>query len=168
MGCSRYLIALLLVLFLVFIVSSSSFTAAQEETGLEDIIRAQNALMGCFDATKAAEAAGADVTNLLTRLNKACDLLAQAENAFRSGDFNLASSKAKAAVPIAEKVSSDARNLESVALVNAKNTFWLTTTFSITSLAVFIFILFFVWRRFKRNYIKNLSSKKPELTENED
>jgi uncharacterized membrane protein YccC len=150
----------------MFTFSFPSLTAAQEITVSKDIITAQNALTASFDAISVAEAAGANVTNLLAQLNQASDLLAQAENAFRSGDLNLASRKANAVVPIAEKVSYAAKNLESAAMVNATETFLLTLAFSITGIGVFVFILLFIWRRFKRAHMMKVLGMKPEVVEN--
>lgn len=151
----------------MFSVCSSSFISAQLDSPLLAIFDAQSKIENCFKAVQRAELAGANITDLLTQLNEACDLVAQAENAYRLGDVNLSLIKAGAAVPIAEKVSSEAKIAESGALINSNSRFWFAVAFLFVGLVVYVSVLFFVWRRFKRNYVKKLLGLKPEVVENE-
>jgi Na+/H+ antiporter NhaC len=66
-------------------------------------------------------------------------------------------------LPIAQQVISAAQNAKQTAQVTAQNSFYATIAFTVIGSIIFVFVLFMVWRRLKRNYIKNLSEAKPEL-----
>ena len=113
-----------------------------------------------------AEKAGANVTGLLAQLNTAAGVLAQAENSFRTGDFNTAATQADSVLPIAQEVTNSAQDAKQTAVVSGQNAFWFTIAFTEIGASVFVLVLFLVWRRFKRGYKKKLLGLKPEVVEN--
>ena len=110
---------------------------------------------------------GANVTVLLKQLNDASGLLAQAENAYRTGDNDTAVNDASAVLPIAQQVIKQAQTAKETALASGKNAFWSMITSTIIVAAVFVVALFLVWRLLRRNYIKSLLQAKPEVTNSE-
>ncbi len=129
------------------------------------MLQATNITVGqAFNAVLDAEKAGANVTQLLAKLNTAGELLADAQNAFNSGNnvVNI-TSMAENASQIAVQVKGDALHLRDVSLVESRNIFWLTVIFSFVGTVVFLVSLLFVWRRFKRSYMKKLFGMKPEV-----
>lgn len=106
---------------------------------------------------------GGNVTQLMTRLNDAGQLLAEAENAYQNGNLSEVSSKAQSARLIANQVNSETLNLRYLSLIGTQDSFWLTLVFSVIGAVAFTTILSFVWRRFKRAYIKKLLEMKPEV-----
>jgi hypothetical protein len=139
------------------------YVFAQTDQTASKLQAASTAVSQAFNAVLAAEKAGANVTGLLAQLNVAQGNLAQAENSYRTGDFNTATVQADNVLPIAQEVATAAQNAKQTATVSGKNAFWSTIAFTVIAGFVFVLALFLVWRRFKRSYIKSLSEAKPEL-----
>lgn len=125
------------------------------------VAKAENAVDQAFSAILEAEQAGANVTNLLTRLNYAGELLAQAEIAVRKEDSN-AGAKAEVALSTAQEVETAAVAAKSKALDDGANALWSSAAFSIVGAVIFVLALFLVWRQFKRWPLKRLLETKPE------
>ena len=162
---SKYTTALVLALLLLTVTIAAFQTPlvlADEKASIET---ADLSINQAFISVLAAEKAGGNVTQLLTELNTAGELLAEAENAYRSGNLANVASKAENARQIADQVNSDALTLRDVSLVESQNNFWMTLAFSVVSVVVFGIVLLLVWRRFKRGYIKKLFALKPEVVE---
>ena len=158
-------LALALLLLTVTIAAfQTPLVLADEKASIET---ANLSINQAFTSVLAAEKAGANVTPLLTELNTAGELLAEAQNAYSSGNLSNVASKAENARIIADQVNSDALTLRDVSLVESQNNFWLTLTFSVVGAVVFGIALLLVWRRFKRGYMKKLLSLKPEVVDNE-
>jgi len=141
--------------------------AAQTDQTASKLQAANNAVEQAFNAVLDAEQAGANVTDLLSQLNVAGGYLAQAENAYRTGDSSTAATKADSVLPIAQQVMTAAQSAKQTATTSGQNAFWETIAFTIIGSIAFVYVLLLVWRRVKRNYIKNLSEAKPELVNNE-
>jgi hypothetical protein len=140
-------------------------------TGADDaslsVGNADIAVRQAFNATLDAERASANVSGLIARLNEAGGLLDEAEVALVNGNSTEASSKAGQCIGIAESVQSDADALKATALDQARTVFWTYLVFSVVSSAAFVVVLVLVWRRFKRRYVGNVLSMKPEVKSNE-
>jgi methionine-rich copper-binding protein CopC len=140
-----------------------NYVVAQTDQAGSKLQAANSAFAQAFNAALDAERAGANVTVLLGRLNVAADLLAQAEMSYSNGDADNTADKADSALSIALEVKSDAVSVENAALVAYQNGFWLTVGFSVIGVAVFVFVLFLVWRLVKQSYVKNFLGAKPEV-----
>ena len=101
---------------------------------------------------------------MLKQLNDASSLLAQAENAYRTGGDNTAVNDASAVLSIAQQVTAQAETTKEAALASGKNAFWPMITITVVADAVFVAALFLVWRLLKRTYVKGLMEAKPEVT----
>jgi len=157
---SMSLLAILL-LSLCFVGLNTAF--AQTNQANSKLQEANIAVNQAFNAVLDAEKAGANVTDLLTQINTAQSILAQADNSFRTGDSNTAATQADSVLPIAQQVTLDAQNAKQTAIVSSQNAFWTTIALTIVGVSVFALVLFLVWRRFRQNYIKGLSESKPEV-----
>ena len=100
---------------------------------------------------------------MLKQLNDASSLLAQAENAYRTGDNNTAVNDASDVLSIAQQVTTQAQTAKETALSSGKKAFWSMITITLIAAVVFVAALFLVWRLLKRNYIKGLLEAKPEV-----
>ena len=161
------IIALLIMLTLsVCLLSVQQATAQTDQTAIE-LQSVNNAVGKAFTAVLDAEKAGANVTSLLSQLNNANDQLAQAENAYRTGDSTAASNKADAALSIALQVTKAAQDTQQSAKVSTQNSNISTIAFSVGGAVIFVIVLFLIWLLFKQNYIKRLSEAKPELVSHE-
>ncbi|MGD0072495.1 MAG: hypothetical protein ABSB71_13160 [Candidatus Bathyarchaeia archaeon] len=145
---------------------SGHYVFAQTDQTASKLQAANTAVERAFNAVLDAEKAGANVTGLLAQLNVAAGVLAQAENSFRTGDFNTSAVQADNVLPIAQEVTNSAQDAKQTALVSGQNAFWFTIAFTEVGASVFVLVLFLVWRRFKRGYIKKLPGLKPEVVEN--
>jgi hypothetical protein len=137
--------------------------ASNETTSIQ---AANSSINQAFTNVLAAEKAGGNVTQLLARLSSAGELLAEADNAYRSGNLANVTSEAENAGLIADQVNSDAISLQNASISRSQNNFLLTLIFSVDGVFVFVVVLFLVWRRVKRGYMKRLRGLKPEVVEN--
>jgi len=165
--CGRFVKAPLLFL-LVFMVFSLSLTCLPFYVSAGDeassaIGGADNALKRAFEAVLEAEKSGVNVSSLMVKLNEAGGLLAEAENAYRIGNFSEAVSKAEQCSLVADGVVGEALSLKSSALADAQKAVLQTLTFSWVGGAAFLAVLFFVWGWFKRAYAEKLLKMKPEV-----
>lgn len=141
-------------------VSDTLVTVSTSDQASQSLVQAERTVGEAVNAVLNAEAAGANVTGLLTTLNQAATLLAQAEEANRTGDANAVTDYAGKAASIASQVNTDATNTKAAALISARDALWIRT---IIIASVFLFVLFLVWRRVRRSYINSLSDVKPEV-----
>jgi hypothetical protein len=130
-------------------------------------LQAANSAIGqAFNTVLEAEKAGANVTQLLGKLNTAGELLAEAENAYNSGKAANVTSLVENARQIADQVNVDALNSRNVSLIESRNSFWSVLIFSVVGIVVFGVSMMIFWRRFKRSFTKKLLGLKPEVVEN--
>jgi hypothetical protein len=127
---------------------------------------ADNALRRAFEAVLEAERAGVNVSDLIVKLDEAGGLLAEAENAYRVGNFSEAVSKAEQCSMQADGVVGEALSLKNSALADAQKAVLQTLTFSWVGGVAFLAVLFFVWGWFKRAYAGKLMKMKPEVASN--
>jgi len=161
--CKLLSITLLAILALSICILRIPSTTAQTNQTQSNLQAANTAVNQAFSAVLDAEKAGANVTDLLSQLSYAGSILAGAENSYRAGDYNKAAIQADSVLPMAQQVTAAAQTAKQTATVNTQNAFWATIAFTVIGAFVFLWVLLLVWRRFKRNYIKNLSEAKPEL-----
>jgi len=110
-----------------------------------------------------AEKAGANITHLMSRLQDAGNLLVEAENYYLNGDINQSTVLAALVRSEAYEIAGEAASLESLAIVDSLNVFWLTLIFSMVGGLVFVLVLILVWFWFKARYMKKLLRAKPEV-----
>jgi hypothetical protein len=145
---------------------SEHFVFAQPDETASKLQVANNTVAQAFNSVLDAEKAGGNVTQLMVKLNTSGDLLADAQNAYNSGNMSNVASNAESARQIAEQVNFDAVNLRNVSLDQSQNSLWFTLAFSVIGAIVFGISLFIVWRRFKRSHMNKLLGMKPEVIEN--
>ena len=156
-------IAAVLVLMVILSLLTTPVKANNESANIE---AANSSINQAFKNVLAVEKAGGNVTQLLADLNSAGQLLAAADNDYRSGNLTNVTSNAENASLIADQVNSDALSLLNATNGRSQNNFWLTLVFSIDGAFIFVLILLLVWRRFKRNYQKKLLGLKPKVVKN--
>jgi hypothetical protein len=145
---------------------SGNYAFAQTDSSALKLQAANSVVEKAFNSVLEAEKAGGNVTQLLVRLNNAGKLLADAQNTYNSGYKANVTSMVENALQIANEVNGDAVKLRNASLVESQNSFWLSLTFSTVGTVVFGVSLLFIWRRFKRSFIKKLLSMKPEVAKN--
>jgi hypothetical protein len=165
-NCSRLLVATVCILAFSYCLCNENHVFAQTDQSASRLQKANSAVEKAFNNVLEAEKAGGNVTQLLEKLDSAGVLLAEAQNAYNSGNTASIPSIVENALQIADQVNRDALNLRDVSLVESQNSFWLTLTFSVVGAVVLGGFLLFVWRRFKRSYTKKLLASKPEVVDN--
>lgn len=160
---NRFFVATLLILTLCACFAGLQVASAQGNpaTAKLKLEAANNAVEGAFQKVSAAEAAGANVANLITQLNSAAGLLAQAENSNQTGDYDTAAAKADAVLPIAQQVTVSAQSAQQAA--SSQNSFLLLIVFTVIVEVVFVAVLFMVWRWLKARHMKDILEAKPEV-----
>jgi hypothetical protein len=153
----------LLVLVLAGLFSRDVFVVRGTDEASPSVADADAAVRQAFNATLNAERAGANVSGLILRLNEAGGILVEAEIALGNGNSSKAASEASQCFGMAESVKGDADALKASALDEAQTLLWTYLTFSVVGVAVFVVVLVLVWRRFKRGYVGNTMSMKPEV-----
>src|SRR4030042_530294 len=160
-----------ILLIFVFAVSSLSLVATVSGLSESEATLAANDADGtvasAYTATLKAEKAGANVSDLLTRLDEAGEFLAQAHMAYRSGDFDGAILAANLARSIGEEVQNAADSLEVLARGESQQRLFFTFTGSIASIVLIVLGSFWGWRVFKRRYYERVLKMKPEVASNE-
>jgi hypothetical protein len=163
----RASVSFLLVIALVGLFSHGVFVVRGADEASSSVGKADVAVRQAFNATLEAERAGANVSGLILRLNEAGEILVEAEMALGNGNSSEAASKAGQCIGIAESVKGDADVLKASALDGARTVFWASLAFSVVGIAVLVAVLEFVWRRFKRGYVKKMLGLKPEVAHDE-
>jgi hypothetical protein len=151
-----------MIALMITVIASAYFTVVKAQNDAASIEAANSSINQAYKNVLAAEKAGGDVTKLLTKLNNAGELLAEAENAYKSGNLANAVSNAENARILADQVNSDAVNLRNDSVAIFKTSFISSAIFSIVGAVVLSVVLLFVWRSFKSSFIKKFHSMKPE------
>ncbi len=127
---------------------------------------ANNSVNLAFDLVLKAEKAGANVKALLTQLNVAANLIAQAENSYRSGDTSIIDSNTDQAVAIARQVTAQATTLEKSATEAQQNARLTSVLLAVLGSVIFILSLILIWGFFKSHYLNRVLESKPEVVDN--
>jgi uncharacterized protein (UPF0333 family) len=162
----RTLLAVAIALLAMTIVASFCMKYVKAENEKASIEAADSAINQAFTNVSAAQEAGGNVTQLLARLDSAGELLAEADNGYRSGNLTNVASEAGNARSIADQVNSDAVSLLKASVSRSQNNLILTLFFSMDGAVIFAVVLLVIWRRFKRGYMKKLLRSKPEVVKN--
>ena len=163
-GSSKPFVLCSLVFLTLFAVSDYPSCAGGTDDALAKVAEADNAVRQAFVAILEAEEAGANVSDLIVKLQGAGTFLAGAEIAYTNGDANGAAAKAESALSIAESVKPEALSLKSSALADAQTAFRQTLIFSFAGAAAFLAVLVFAWILLKRVHVKKMLKMKPEVT----
>jgi hypothetical protein len=131
--------SLLVVAMLCLPVSASQSDAATA------ISSAQNTLSSCFDAAKAAEAAGANITSLTDTINQAGLLLSKAEVAYSQNNFDTAADFAAQSKNILNNFVQQAESLGQRAAEQQNRDFLINVVGSVVGAFAVLAVGFAVW-----------------------
>ncbi|MEM4713773.1 MAG: hypothetical protein QXQ61_04400 [Candidatus Bathyarchaeia archaeon] len=149
-----------LIIFLCLI--HACFAAEQEEAN-QAITKAENDLALAYTAVAEANSAGADVSQLLAKLEFAGALLAEAQNAYRRGDFGKAFLLATNCSDAVNNVVQEATALKTETEENKKQQLLFTAGVSSAFLSILFVSSLFGWRLLKRLYLERVLEMKPEV-----
>jgi len=160
-------VSFLLVLVLAGLFSHGVFVVRGVDEASSSVGEADVAVRRAFNATLDAERAGANVSGLMAKLNEAGELLAEAETAYRIGNFSEAANKADKCSVLVDGVIGEASSLKSSALADAQARLSSTLIFSLAGAVVFVTALILIWVLLKPFYAKKLLKMKPEVSSDE-
>jgi hypothetical protein len=144
---------LLLVLFLLVVSGClPPFVSAEQSSASSELASAQSKLVKCFNAAKAAEAAGANISGLTSTLNVAGSLFSRAELAYSSGNFSGAEALAVQSQNELGNFVSTASSLQSAAAQKQNIDFFLNFVAPIVGAVAVVVGSFAVWVLLKRRY----------------
>lgn len=167
MSASKLLLNLLFLSFLGSAFVFAAFSSSTYEEALSAIAETEETAFSAYRAVLDAESAGANVSNLILKLNMAAELLAKANMFFRSNDYDTALIFASNATAIANNVKVEAYNNRDIALHNSFEHFFFSLVESILGVCAVALLSLLSWRLFKRWYYHHLERLKPELKSNE-
>ncbi|MGQ9640605.1 MAG: hypothetical protein ACUVUF_00585 [Candidatus Bathycorpusculaceae bacterium] len=127
------------------------------------LAEAENALVSAYVSVADANSVGANVSQLLVKLEYAGALLAEANNAYRVGDYERAFSLAINCSDAVNNVVQDALTLKSKAEEAHGQKMLFTAGVSSACLSVLFVLSLFGWRFLKKAYLKRVLEMKPEV-----
>ena len=152
----KLLLILALLSFFLFPIFTLKVGASNDDMAALSVIRAEEALASAYEAVLEAEQAGANVSELLDRLNVAGEHFAEANMLYRLGDFDGAVHSADIARPPAEEVRRSAEELKIDAYESWIASLLIRITGSIVGVIAAVIVIFIGWRIFKRRYLRQV------------
>ncbi|MCW4030154.1 MAG: hypothetical protein NWE92_10975 [Candidatus Bathyarchaeota archaeon] len=137
---------------------TAQVTASQ---ATESLSAADSAISHAYQALSDAESAGANVSTITLQLNTAATYLAEAQNAYRTGDFEVSITKSNDALAIVNQVEEEALALKSSATAANATNAQLSVIYSVAGIAIFLVSLFIIWRNVKRRHINKILRLRP-------
>ncbi|MCW4024188.1 MAG: hypothetical protein NWF01_04040 [Candidatus Bathyarchaeota archaeon] len=127
------------------------------------ISAAETALNQAFTATFEAEKTGQDITSLLEQLDTASILLADAQNAYLSGNTGSTASYTEQVIQISNTVKAQAATLKEEGIEKTQTILIETAVGSVGGIVVCLAVFFFGWKFFKKIYLKRMMTWTPEV-----
>jgi hypothetical protein len=146
-------VVLFLALFLLLVTGClPAFVRADQSSASSELASTQSKLVECFNAAKAAEAAGANISELTSTLNVAGSLFSHAELAYSSGNFSGAEALAVQSQNELSNFVSTASSLQSAAAQKQNIDFYLNFVAPIVGAVAVVVGSFLIWVLLKRKY----------------
>lgn len=159
---NRIILAYIITLILTFECMSECFAIdALEATNI--INQAELELNSSFTLVFEAQESGADISELIAKLNLAGDFLSKAYLAIRAGDYELAYSSALDCIHTLEGVGIEANILKFESQRLQNNNIFLNVILSSIGLVFLVIIGFLCWKGFKNWYFRKILNKKPKI-----
>ncbi len=143
-------ISLLAVLILSICLVSLPTVHSQSTQLVSKLQIANNVVTQANATVMDAEKAGANVTDLIVRLNDVTCVLAKAENNYQTGQFIVADSQLDSTIRLARELTASAQNAKQTALASNLNVSLQTAAFTAIGSSIFILALSMVWLWLKR------------------
>jgi len=145
----------------------SSVLGMDNDEALTAIRKAEFAVASAYEAVLEAEKAGANVSDLLEKLNVGAENLTKACMLYRIGDLEGAAHFADLCRSSVVDVTNEAETLRDLAVVERKKQVLVISLASTFGVGVTVFGGFLGWRRFKEWYLRRVLKMKPEVVSNE-
>ncbi len=160
----KLLYALMIIFtFAAFAFVSPVLSSSDQETASSVITAAENAIVSAYEAVLGAERVGADVGDLLARLNEGARLLSEAQMGFEVGSFEEAVRLAELSSEVADEVLNETENLEIEVNSAWANRSWWFGVDSVLGVSFVLIGCLFGYPVFKRWYYRRLLKMKPKV-----
>ena len=126
---------------------------AEQSSADSPIVLAKQQIVTCYNAAKAAEAAGANISSLTSILNGAGLLLSQSELAYSKSDFATAQNLAVQTIQSLSNFVSEANVMRDTAAQLWTLDFYYNIVGSVVGTMVVIVAGFVVWRFVKKRFV---------------
>ena len=126
---------------------------AEQSSADSPIVLAKQQIVTCYNAAKAAEAAGANISSLTSILNGAGLLLSQSELAYSKSDFATAQNLAVQTIQSLSNFVSEANVMRDTAAQLRTLDFYYNIVGSVVGTMVVIVAGFVVWRFVKKRFV---------------
>ena len=169
MSAPKFCILLLILAQMATAVSQATALDSQNEAA-SAIDTAEDVMASAYQAVKVAEIAGAtkrQLSGFSGLLKDAAELLAQAHNSFRVGDFDRAVQFANLASEMGKEVNATAVGLGEQTLGKPATQMWLTMVRSLFAVLAVVLASYLGWRVFTRLYYRRIRATRPEVASNE-
>jgi hypothetical protein len=130
----------------------SSLVTCQQDGDSPAFSTSESNLVRCFDAARAAEVAGANISRLSDTLNSASALLADAEREYSMGNYANAQSLTAQSQNLLRNFVTDANSLQVAATRNRSIDFLVNVVGSVFGTISVIAVSIVVWRLLKKKY----------------
>jgi hypothetical protein len=127
------------------------------------LIKAEVAAGSAYRSVVEAETAGANVADLLLRLNDSLNLLAKAQVQYRVGNLDQALSLANQCSDSLSGIEAEASIVKEAALSDGGQRILISASLSAFAVAIVLVSCFFGWNLFKRRFLRKLMEMKPEV-----
>lgn len=159
----------ILIYYVTFTLALALFThtclAVDKRSAEEALVNAESDLASAYGAVAEAERVGANMSELSDKLRSAGDLLAEANNTCRLGDYDGAYSYATNCSDTVEGIASQALDMKLEAEKTCSERLLFTATSSSIGLSALFVVSLFGWRALKKKYVKRVLEMKPEVRE---
>jgi len=156
-------LAIFVLAFLLFAYFTRASLAITPSEAYEALTNAEENLASSYVYVAEAEHAGANISELLTRLVYAGELLAEAKNSYSIGDYERAYSLAINCSSTVNDVASEASDLKLKAEEAYDERLMFTAGISSAGLSVLFVLSLFAWRFLRKRYVERVLKMKPTL-----
>jgi len=152
----------LMFLILCCLIAPCTCTASGSEVQAA-LSKAEVAAGSAYRSVVEAETAGANVADLLLRLNDSLSMLAKAQVQYRVGNLDQALSLANQCSDSLSGIEAEASIVKEAAGANGSQRILISASFSASAVAAVLVSCFFGWVLFKRRFLRKVMGMKPEV-----
>lgn len=147
------------------LLTTNVFGQVDETAAGEAVSRARQSLISSYEVVLEAEAAGADVSVFLSRLNAAADYSVRAEKLYRDGDFSGSLDLATLAIDALAGLDAEATDLAGSVASERGQALFLAVAASAFGVVSVAFAGFMSWGYVRGRYARRVLKMKPEVTD---
>jgi hypothetical protein len=158
--------AIVIVVCVLFVLTSCNLTAAASEVQ-DAIMAADSRVQSAYTKVFLAEQAGANVSELLPRLNSCTSLLSQAKMSYRVGNSTGALSLAEQCITELQGIEAEAQSLHDKSVSDERQRIVISSAISAVAIVAVVTVFVLGWRFFKKRHLAMVMRMKLEVQADE-